>query len=212
MGRHPASVAGQDRSVSLALAALMVVVLSVCALAAGYPKPAAVPFRWELTFEPGDLRLYRDPETSRYFWWFTYSVTNRTNNVQLWVPSLVLYTDTGEIIQAGKEVPTNVTEDLLDMMNNQFLEDQNTIIGDILQGKEHTKEGLVIWRANSLAVNEISLFIAGTSGETARVKNPIDGSEVILRKTMQRDYLIPGDATARGSEPAQLVTEEWVMR
>ena len=57
-----------------------------------------------------------------------------------------------------------------------------------------------------------SLFIAGTSGETARVKNPIDGSEVILRKTMQRDYLSPGDATARGSEPAQLVSQEWVMR
>jgi len=212
MGRHPASFAGQDRSISHVLAALAVMVLSACAMAAGYPKPAAVPYRWELNFVPGDLRLYRDPESSRYFWWFTYSVTNRTNGVQLWAPSLVLYTDTGEIIQAGKEVPGNVTEDLLDMMNNQFLEDQNAIIGDILQGKEHMKEGLVVWRANSLAVNEVSLFIAGTSGETARVKNPVSGSEVILRKTLQRNYLIPGDATARGSEPAQLVSEEWVMR
>jgi hypothetical protein len=212
MGRHPASVAGQDRSISHVLAALAVIVLSVGALAAGYPKPAAVPYRWELTFEPGELRLYRDPETSRYFWWFTYAVTNRTNGVQLWAPSMVLYTDTGEIIQAGKEVPGNVTEALLGMMNNQFLEDQNEIIGDILQGKEHMKEGLVVWRANSLAVNEVSLFISGTSGETARVKNPISGSEVILRKTLQRDYLIPGDATARGSEPAQLMNQEWVMR
>ena len=212
MGRHPASFAGQDRSISHVLAALAVIVLSACAMAAGYPKPAAVPYRWELNFVPGDLRLYRDPESSRYFWWFTYSVTNRTNGVQLWAPSLVLYTDTGEIIQAGKEVPGNVTEDLLDMMNNQFLEDQNAIIGDILQGKEHMKEGLVVWRANSLAVNEVSLFIAGTSGETARVKNPISGSEVILRKTLQRNYLIPGDATSRGSEPAQLLSEEWVMR
>jgi len=212
MGRHPATVAGQDRSISHVLAALAVIVLSVGALAAGYPKPAAVPYRWELTFEPGELRLYRDPETSRYFWWFTYAVTNRTNGVQLWAPSMVLYTDTGEIIQAGKEVPGNVTEALLGMMNNQFLEDQNEIIGDILQGKEHMKEGLVVWRANSLAVNEVSLFISGTSGETARVKNPISGSEVILRKTLQRDYLIPGDATARGSEPAQLMNQEWVMR
>jgi hypothetical protein len=212
MGRHPASVAGQDRSVSHVLAALAVLVLSVGALAAGYPKPAAVPYRWELTFEPGDLRLYRDPDTSRYFWWFTYSVTNRTNGVQLWAPSMVLFTDTGEIIPAGKEVPSHVTEALLGMMNNQFLEDQNEIIGDILQGKEHMKEGLVVWRANSLAVNELSLFISGTSGETARVRNPISGSEVILRKTLQRDYLIPGDATARGSEPAQLMNQEWVMR
>jgi len=212
MDRLLAPVAALKRNALRVLAALMMMTLSAFALGAAYPKPAAVPFRWELTFEPGELRLYRDPETSRYYWWFTYMVTNRTNGVQLWAPSLVLYTDTGEIIQAGKEVPTNITQNLLGMMNNQFLEDQNSIIGDILQGKEHAKEGLVVWRANSLAVNEISLLIAGTSGETARVKNPMDGSDVILRKTLHRQYLILGDATARGSQPAELISEEWVMR
>jgi hypothetical protein len=58
----------------------------------------------------------------------------------------------------------------------------------------------------------MSLFIAGISGETARVKNPINGEEVILRKTLKRDYVIPGDPMARGSEPLQLVAEEWIMR
>jgi hypothetical protein len=92
------------------------------------------------------------------------------------------------------------------------MQDQNDIIGDILQGKENAKEGLVIWPARDTHVNEMSLFIAGISGETARVKNPDNGNEVILRKTLQRDYLIPGDAKARGSQPVDLVEETWIMR
>ena len=60
--------------------------------------------------------------------------------------------------------------------------------------------------------NELSLFIAGLSGETARLRNPATGDEVILRKTRQRDYLIRGSAIARGSRPAEFRRERWVLR
>src|SRR5690606_6125468 len=126
---------------------------------------------------------------------------------QLWAPSFVLFTDAGEILPAGRDVPTRVTEQLLDLMGNEFLEDQNTIIGTLLQGREHAKEVLVVWPARKLDVTEISLFIAGISGETARVINPINGNEIILRKTLQRDYLVPGNPVARGSDPLELVAE-----
>ena len=66
--------------------------------------------------------------------------------------------------------------------------------------------------ARRLDVNELSLFIAGTSGETAVVVNPLTGERVLLRKTLQRDYLIPGDALPRGSKPVELTTQHWVMR
>ena len=68
------------------------------------------------------------------------------------------------------------------------------------------------WPADNLKVNELSLFIAGISGETARVRNPITKEEVILRKTLQRDYLIPGAAMARRFEPIGFEDQRWVMR
>ena len=64
----------------------------------------------------------------------------------------------------------------------------------------------------STNVNEISLFIAGISGETARITNPLTNEDVLLRKTLQRDYLIRGDARARGSKPIELVRQEWILR
>ena len=76
----------------------------------------------------------------------------------------------------------------------------------------NAKDGLVIWPAASTHVNEMSLFISGISGETARVTNPATGENIILRKTLQRDYLVRGDALARGSRPAELVAQQWVLR
>jgi hypothetical protein len=193
-----------------AIASLAVMVVACAAW--GHPKPAPVPYRWELNFEAGPLRLYTDAAEGNSYWYFTYSVTNRTSKDQLWAPKMVLYTDAGEIMESGRDVPTRITEDLLDLLGNEFLEDQNTVLGEILQGRENAKEGLVIWPAKNTKVTELSLFISGISGETARVKNPVTGDEVTLRKTLQRDYLIPGDPRARGSEPLELVQETWVMR
>jgi hypothetical protein len=93
-----------------------------------------------------------------------------------------------------------------------FLEDQNTVMGDLYQGNGNAKEGLVLWPARNLDVNEVSLFIAGISGETARVSNPITNTEQILQKTLQRDYLISGNLMARRFQPMELVSEEWIFR
>jgi|SoiMethySBSTD1v2_1073268.scaffolds.fasta_scaffold00162_10 hypothetical protein len=199
------------RNLSLALGAAIALLAGAAALA-DYPKPAPVPYKWELEFEPGPLRLYVDPQGDGTYWYFTYQVTNRTGNDQLWAPKFVLFTDAGEIIESGRNVPAHITEELLAMLGNDLLEDQNEALGDILQGRENAKEGLVIWRPMQLSANEISMFIAGISGETARVKNPANGQEIILRKTLQRDYLVPGSAVDRGSKPVDLVAQQWVLR
>ena len=202
---------GGVRRLSGALVAVIALAMAVAALA-DYPKPAPVPYRWELEFEPGALRLYSDSGGNGSYWYFTYTVTNRSGADQLWAPKFTLFTDAGEIIESGRNVPASVTEGLLKMLGNELMEDQNAAIGDILQGKENAKEGLVIWPAKRLDVNEMSLFVGGISGETARVKNHIDNSEIILRKTLQRNYLISGNAADRGGQPADLVSEEWVLR
>ena len=78
--------------------------------------------------------------------------------------------------------------------------------------REHARDGLVVWLADQLDVNEISMFIEGLSGETAAVKNPATGDQVVLRKTLVRDYLVPGDVLPRGSKPVELIEQRWVMR
>ena len=188
------------------------VVLSAAASVLGYPKPAAVAQRWELQFEPGPLRLVVDKPTSSSYWYFTYKVTNRTGGERVWAPKFTLFTDTGEIMTSGRRVPSRVTADLMELLGNDLLENQNQIIGEIFHGREHAKEGLVVWPALNLQVNELSMFVAGISGETTAVRHPITATEILLTKTLQRDYLIRGNALARGSKPIELVGQSWVMR
>ena len=193
-----------------AVAALAVMAAAGSALA--YPKPSTTPPRWELEFEPGALRVYVDEASEQVYWYFTYMLTNRTGRERTWAPSFTLYTDAGEILAAGRGVPTRVTDDLHELLGNRFLENQNEIIGEIFHGRDHAREGLVIWRAGNLRVNELSMFIAGISSDTARIEHPVTGQDLVLRKTVQRDYLVPGDLLPHGSKPVELVTEHWVMR
>lgn len=201
----------RTKFVTLAIASLTVLTIATSIMA--YPTPAAVPYRWELAFEPGPLRLYVDSASnSDVYWYFTYKITNRTGRDQVWAPSLTLFTDLGEIMQSGRGVPANVVDAIDDLLGNELLETQNEIIGDIHHGKEHAKEGIAVWPALGTDINEISLFIAGISGETARITNPLTNEDVLLRKTLQRDYLIRGDALARGSKPIELIRQEWILR
>lgn len=209
--RNDVRVRSFCRALATPIAGVIALLIAFGAMA-DYPKPAPVPYRWELEFEPGQLRLYKDQANGGAYWYFTYTVTNRTGADQLWAPKFVLFTDAGEILESGRNVPTKVTEDIMALLGNDLLEDQNEAIGDIMQGRENAKEGLVIWPVNRLDVNEMSLFVAGISGETARVKNPVNGEEIILRKTLQRDYLVPGNAADRGSKPVELVQQIWVLR
>lgn len=190
----------------------LIAILVAVTMVKAYPVPAGVPFRWEFQFESGPFRLFVDEESGESFWYLTYTVMNRTNRDRIWAPKFTLFTDSGEILESGKNVPSRIVNDIFELMGNELLETQNEIIGDLLQGPENAREGLVVWPARVLNVNEISMFIAGISGETIRVRNPITGELVILYKTLHRKHLIPGDAQVRGSRPIELVEESWILR
>lgn len=212
LSSHTATASSRSRRIPAALAAVLLPVLVFACTVLAYPKPAAVPYRWELNFDPGPLRLYVDSIDGRTYWYFTYSVTNGTGEDQIWAPALVLFTDVGEILPAGRGVTARVEESIRDLLGNPLLETQNEVIGDILQGKEHARDGLAVWPADRVDVNEVSMFVSGLSGETARIRNPVTLEELILRKTLQRDYLIPGEASALGSRPIGLVSQRWILR
>lgn len=182
------------------------------------PEPSPAPQRWELQIEPGPLRIAsvetEDDDTGLYLY-FTYTVTNKSGQSILFAPMFTLATEEGGAQLAGDEVPGEVTQELLSQLENPYLEDQLGIIGPLQQGPENAREGLVIWPLLKTDVNEIKVFAAGFSGETARlsIKDPVTGDPktVTLRKTLMLRYSTPGELQA-GPEPLGLVDQRWVMR
>ena len=67
------------------------------------------------------------------------------------------------------------------------------LVGQLLQGEENAKEGLVVWSAESLAPSKLTMYAAGFSGETATVNLPNSTDKAVLRKTYRVDYTVSGE-------------------
>ncbi|MDZ4831496.1 MAG: hypothetical protein SGJ09_15015 [Phycisphaerae bacterium] len=157
---------------------------------------------WELDFRPGALRLLTDTSGKSY-WYFTYKVINRTGKDRMWAPRLELFTDKGEILTSGRTVPTDVTRSILQLLGNPLLQDQNQVIGEILIGEEHAKEGLVVWPVDDTEVTEFTVFVSGASGKIRKTADPRTNQPRVERWTIRFNYLVPGDPLARGSKPVE---------
>jgi len=159
---------------------------------------------WELDFQPGPLRLYIDPNDGNTYWYFTYTVANRTDRDRMWAPRIEIFTDGGKILRSGRNVPSRVSAQLRKLLGDPLLEDQNRIIGELLVGRENARSGLAVWPAQDLDVTELTLFVAGLSSDAMVIKHPITGQDVRLQKTLRREYLVPGNPLERGSTPLRL--------
>ena len=179
------------------------------------PEPAPVPKRWQLDLRPGPLRLAIvdvDGLGPRAYFYLTYTVVNNSGQDLQFAPSFELATDDGELVRSGRDVPSEVVQELQRRLKNDLLEDEIRIMGSLLQGEEHGKEGLVVWPAQSLKVDEIVVYAAGFSGETRRIPRPDSGEEVTLRKVMMLRHASPGELTGRGAEPFERTVERWILR
>ncbi len=210
---------GWTRRVLGACLGLMLLALPLVPMGAWAPEPDPVPTRWELNFEPGPLRvirLDRGAAGPQYYFYMTYRVTNHSGNDLIFAPSFDLVTEAGALRRSGRDVPAEVTAEILTMLRNPFLEDQISILGNILQGVENAKDGLVIWPADDLETDTLQVFVAGLSGENKPyvVTDAETGrnKRFMLRKTLELNYETPGTLTGRGSMPMELGQTRWVMR
>lgn len=183
------------------------------------PEPDPLPKRWQLDLDVGPLRVARvqlPGAEPQIYYYMTYRVTNNSGQDLQFAPVFELGTDEGELFVAGRDVPRGVRLELLSRLDSPLLEDQISILGTILQGKENAKDGLVIWPVGDLDIDEVSVYAAGFSGETARIElpDPKTGQkrEIVLRKTLMVRYEIPGSLSMRGSEPLRAKEERWIMR
>lgn len=191
-----------------------------CLLAAAFaPEPDAVPRRWEFDIKVGPLRMINAnvPGVGQQpYFYLTYKVVNATGQDLLLAPSFDLATGDGDLIRAGRDVPTDVTRQVLDLLSSPFIQDQIGVLGMLLQGEENAKEGVVIWPVPRNQLDGISIYANGFSGETKSVQIPDPASgelkKIALRKTMMVRYATPGELNGRGSTPFEVTEQRWIMR
>lgn len=208
------------RSRVSAAVACVLAALSLTALAwSRPPEPDPLPKRWQLDIDIGPLRVASveiPGQQPAVYYYMTYRVTNNSGQDLQFAPVFELGTDEGELFRAGRDVPRAVRLELLDRLNNPLLEDEIALLGTLLQGKENARDGLVVWPVGDMDVDEISVYAAGFSGETARIelKDPETGQprEIVLRKTFMVRYQLAGSLQMRGSEPIRPREQRWIMR
>lgn len=145
----------------------------------------------------------------------TYKVTNFSGNDLLFAPDVSLMTDNITVLKSGRNVPMSVTNAVLDRLDNPLIESQIDIVSTVLQGPEHARDGVLIWPANQLDVDEVTVFFAGLSGEFESYVVDRDGQNprrYTLRKTLMLRYATPGDFSNQGARPFEVDEKRWVMR
>lgn len=210
---------GFPMRVGAAITIVAMLMLAFAGLALGQPEPDPVPRRWQLRVEPGPLRLATfdvpgaagTPKPQAYFY-LTYKVTNTSGQDILFAPSFELATSDGDIVRSGRSVPLEVTRAIISRLGNPLLQDQIQILGELLQGPENAREGVVIWPAPTLDTEEITIYAAGFSGETTSVQVPGTTDTALLRKTLMVRYPVPGELTERGDRPLAPGEQRWIMR
>lgn len=186
------------------------------------PEPSPVPLRWQLDLEPGPLKIafLNVPEVGpRAYLYMTYKVVNNTGGDMYFAPTFELSNDEGDLLRAGRDVPTEVNRLLLEQLKNPFLKDQTDAIGALRQGEENAREGLVVWPAQTLKADRVTVYCIGFSGETKRVTAPAEGSdegkageEVVLRKTLMLIHTTPGELTGADRRALARTETRWILR
>jgi hypothetical protein len=194
------------------------IVLNLAALVKAeepFPKPSPYPKSWELDFQHGKpTRIVVQPagsNTPKAFWYMTYTVTNNSDAEQLFLPSFDMALEDGRVIANDINIPKEVFDTIKKREGARFLERAALIGGQLRIGPDQAKDGVAIWPEPALRMGRFSIFCSGLSGENATVKGP-SGKDVILRKTLQLNYLIRGDEVYPGEDEVNEQPQEWVMR
>lgn len=195
----------------LGMLALLVAVSPIVAA----PEPEPVAQRWELQFEPGELRMASFDVANvgpRRFFYMTYKVVNNSGTDLLFAPAFELSNAEGDVVRSGRNVPQSVTEALVKSTQNVFMQDQIGVIGELMQGEENAKDGIAIWLADDLNPDDVVVYVAGLSGETATVTSQDGKQKFVLRKTLRLEFETPGNLIDQKSQALPLETKSWIMR
>ena len=205
------------------------------AVAQEYPVPSPYPISWELDFrheKPKRVVVQIPGQGPRAFWYLTYSVTNNGSQDQQFLPTFELVTRDGKIIKSDQNIPPRVFETVKKRQGNRLLEPHFKIGGVLRVGADQARDGVAIWPEPMSEMGSFSIYVSGLSGENVTLKKNPDGEMVrvkperiaqelkgvkdedivILRKTLQLNYVVYGDEVYPGLDEVNVRPEAWVMR
>lgn len=174
---------------------------------------------WELQLKPGPLRVHVDPADGQRYWFMTYEVVNRSGKTRTWAPRFELQSDAGKVQTSGREVPTIVVTDIQRILQNPRnadklppILDQNQVIGPIASGREHAREGVVIWPIEDDRITELTIYVSGLSNRRETVEHPQTGEAVELRQTRRLQFQTPGDHGMLQGQDLVVLSQDWIVR
>jgi hypothetical protein len=184
-------------------------------MAALAPEPDPVPRRWQLNVEVGPLQVTTIDVRGvgpRSYVYLPYHVVNNSGQDVLFAPMWEYSNGEGKIVRSGRDVPQEVTSQILTSLKNPFAQDQIEIIGELLQGEENSKDGVAIWPLNDTAPEHMTIYAAGFSGETRTVTSPDGKEQFVLRKTLMLEFSGPGSLIGQAAQAIPLRGKQWIMR
>ena len=200
-------------SVVLSLATF--VSLPAAPAAAQYPKPSPYPITWELSFK------YQTPKRivvgvpgqsePQAYWYLTYTVQNDSRREITFLPNFQMLLPNGQTIRSDKNIPPAVFDAIKQREGNPLLQNALQVAGVIRVGEDEAKDGVAIWPEPPGRMGNFSVFVQGLSGENVSIPGP-DKKPVILRKTLQLNYLIRGDEIYPGEDQVNENPKQWIMR
>ncbi|MBC8108902.1 MAG: hypothetical protein H7Z14_20120 [Anaerolineae bacterium] len=204
----------------LTVAAIALLVLPV---RAGHPKPSVYPVSWELKFDHSKAKriVVEVPgsSTPQAFWYMTYTVSNPTDQEQNFLPEFEMLGRDGKVIRSDNNISPKVLDAIKIRERNKALQGAVEIGGPLRAGEDQAKEGVAIWREPDTRMGTFTIFVSGLSGEIAPLKDdngqPVkdkDDQPIILRKTLEATYQVPGDEVYPGEDAVNEKSEGWVMR
>lgn len=206
---------GNGRRIAAAAGALLVLAL-IGSKAGAYPEPQVVSGSWQLDYEiekPQTISVQLpDRDEPTLYWYMPYTVINETGEDRLFVPDVWLMSDAGDLMQGNRKVPPEVFRAIKKREDDPLLMSPVDVVGRLLQGEDHARQSVVIWRVPEHDVDMVRIFFGGLSGETHEVQDPQTGETRLLRKTLMIEYKTPGDAAHRARQPFIHRETRWVIR
>jgi hypothetical protein len=202
------------------------VLLVSCSTVFAAPEPtrAKLPSIWtlEVAFENPQQICVQIPSDSKptRFWYMILTLTNDTGREVSFYPDIWLTTDTFKTVQASRDAREKVFAKIQARHKGRypFLEPFEFVADKILQGADNSKDLAVIFPDFDPCAKQVSIFIGGLSNETAIVDHPTEKDpngnpvKVVLKKTLELQYAIPGDPALRNAQTLDFIGKRWVMR
>jgi hypothetical protein len=195
-----------------------------------YPKPSLNKIAWELDFKHSTpsrivVNVPGSPAPKAY-WYMPFTVTNNTKEEQQFLPEIELVDENGKAHRSDRNLPKEVFNAIKVREGKKLMQPLREVSGRLLVGPDQAKDSVAIWPEPMERMGTFRVYVSGLSGEAVWykdgketpmskadwVKTKPEDAGMILRKTLELEFQVPGDEFFQGRDVVNDKGEKWVMR